>query len=226
MKTLRLNEGDPVTIQGTTLPKGQFVKLQAQTVDFLEISDPKAVYVLPLSFLLQRLTVCRLEQALRHYTTLTQGDIIEISYNSITFNLLIMETKPAGEGIMVLDTDLEVDFAAPVGYKEPERKPLPPAATMASKLNIDVGGSTPGSSRPGSSLGGAFAGAGGVQAISKSGHDWEAFKGKGETLAGRKTKGKGVSVRKIEDQQEESKIFRTESVFSYDLSHTVMLTIQ
>lgn len=45
MQTLRLNEGDPIRISGCDLPKGKLVKLQAQTVDFLEISDPKAVYV-------------------------------------------------------------------------------------------------------------------------------------------------------------------------------------
>ena len=45
MKSLRLNEGDPIRITGTELPKGKFVKLQAQHVHFLEISDPKAVYV-------------------------------------------------------------------------------------------------------------------------------------------------------------------------------------
>ena len=43
MKTLRLNEGDPVRITGTDLPKGKMVKLQAQSVHFLEVSDPKAV---------------------------------------------------------------------------------------------------------------------------------------------------------------------------------------
>jgi ubiquitin fusion degradation protein 1 len=44
MRTLRLNEGDPIRITGTELPKGKLVKLQAQQVHFLEISDPKAVY--------------------------------------------------------------------------------------------------------------------------------------------------------------------------------------
>ena len=43
MRSLRLNEGDPVRITGTDLPKGKFVKLQAQELHFLEISDPKAV---------------------------------------------------------------------------------------------------------------------------------------------------------------------------------------
>ena len=43
MKTLRLEEGDPIRITGAELPKGKMVKLQAQQVHFLEISDPKAV---------------------------------------------------------------------------------------------------------------------------------------------------------------------------------------
>jgi len=43
MTTLRLNEGDAIRITGTELTKGKFVKLQAQSVHFLEISDPKAV---------------------------------------------------------------------------------------------------------------------------------------------------------------------------------------
>ncbi|KAI0372893.1 UFD1-domain-containing protein [Pilatotrama ljubarskyi] len=195
MKTLRLNEGDPIRITGTELPKGKMVKLQAQTVDFLEISDPKAV----------------LEQALRNFSALTQGDIIEISYNSIVFGLLVMETQPGGEGISVLDTDLEVDFAAPVGYVEPERPKAAPPSTMASKLNIDLSSSTPGSSRPSSSMGGAFASAAPrAAAISKGGDHWESFKGKGETLSGRKTKGKGISHRKPEEAPEGSKIIRTD----------------
>ena len=44
MQSLRLNEGDPIRVTGTELPKGKFVKLQPQSVHFLEISDPKAVY--------------------------------------------------------------------------------------------------------------------------------------------------------------------------------------
>ncbi|TFK86046.1 UFD1-domain-containing protein [Polyporus arcularius HHB13444] len=195
MQTLRLNEGDPIRITGCELPKGKLVKLQAQTVDFLEISDPKAV----------------LEQCLRNFSALTQGDIIEISYNSIVFGLLVMETQPGGEGISVLDTDLEVDFAAPVGYVEPERQKPAPQATMAARLNIDLSSSTPGSSRPSSAMAGTFTGAaprGG--AITRSGDQWEVFKGKGETLGGRKTKGKGVSHRKAEDAPESSKIIRTD----------------
>ena len=152
-----------------------------------------------------------LEQALRNFSALTQGDIIEINYNSIVFGLLVMETKPGGEGISVLDTDLEVDFAAPVGYVEPERPKPAPVPTMASKLKIDLDSQSPGSSRPGSALSGAFAGtSSGATVVSKDGDKWESFKGKGESLSGRKTKGKGISHRKVEAAPEGSKIIRTE----------------
>ncbi|KAJ7097838.1 ubiquitin fusion degradation protein UFD1-domain-containing protein [Mycena belliarum] len=194
MKTLRLNEGDPIRITGAELPKGKLVKLQAQSVHFLEISDHKAV----------------LEQALRNFSALTQGDIIEINYNSIPFGILVMETQPGGEGISVFETDLEVDFAAPLGYVEPERPKAAPPTTMASKLKIDLNSSSPGSSRPGSSLSGGFAGTAGPTSVSKGGDQWESFKGKGETLAGRKTKGKGISVRKAEVVAAGSKIIRTD----------------
>ncbi|KAG9318814.1 UFD1-domain-containing protein [Chiua virens] len=193
MKTLRLEEGDAIRITGTELPKGKFVKLQPQTVHFLEISDPKAV----------------LEQALRNFSALTQGDIIEISYNSMVFGFLLMEATPGGSGICVLDTDLEVDFAPPVGYVEPERPKAPPPATMASKLKIDLNSSSPGSSRPSSSLAGGFI-TGATSTVSKGGDHWESFKGKGETLAGRKTKGKGISHRGVENVADDSKIIRTQ----------------
>ena len=46
--------------------------------------------------------------------------------------------------------------------------------------------------------------------VSKGGDQWEVFKGRGETLGGRKTKGRGVSHRKVEEVAEGSKIIRTE----------------
>ncbi|CAG7853430.1 SubName: Full=Related to UFD1-ubiquitin fusion degradation protein {ECO:0000313/EMBL:CCA73171.1} [Serendipita indica DSM 11827] len=205
MKTLKLNEADPIRITGASLPKGKFVKLQAQETSFVEVSDPKAV----------------LEQALRNFTCLTQGDIIEISYNSIIFGLLVMETRTTSQsgpassrsatpapvpGIAVFDTDLEVDFATPKGWKEPVRAPPKPIETMATRLGLDggktaSGKSTPSGSRPGSSLGAVV-----------DDDAFEAFKGRGETLNGRKTKGKGVRTggRKITEVDASSKIERTD----------------
>lgn len=137
--------------------------------------------------------------------------MIQIVYNSIVHDLLVIEAVPGGEGISVIDTDLEVDFAAPKGYKEPERPKAAPPPTMAEKLKIDLASSTPGSSRPSSALSGAFAGnSTGETTVSKGGDAWESFKGKGETLNGRKTKGRGVTHRAIENMMEGSKVYRTE----------------
>ncbi|KAG8805740.1 ubiquitin fusion degradation protein, partial [Serendipita sp. 399] len=153
MKTLKLSEGQPIRITGASLPKGKFVKLQAQETSFVEVSDPRAI----------------LEQALRNFTCLTQGDIIEICYNTIVFGFLVMETRTTSQngppssrsatpstvpGISVFETDLEVDFATPKGWKEPPRPTPKPVETMASRLGLDVGKSpsgksTPAGSRPG-----------------------------------------------------------------------------
>ena len=107
MQTLDLEPGDLLQIKSTDLPPGQFIKLQAQSTSFLEISDPKAV----------------LENAFRNFSCLTKGDIFTFSYNDQIYEMAVLETKPETEkhAIGVLETDLEVDFAPPVGYEEPKR---------------------------------------------------------------------------------------------------------
>lgn len=102
MNTLLVTEGQLITVTSTSLPLGRFVKIQPQSTDFLDISDPKAV----------------LEQAFRNFSTLTVGDIITIAYNDKRFEILVMEARP-DSGISIIETDLEVDFAAPLGYIEP-----------------------------------------------------------------------------------------------------------
>ncbi|KAJ3039313.1 ubiquitin fusion degradation protein [Rhizophlyctis rosea] len=123
MESLSLEEGGLIRIKNTSLPLGQFVKLQAQSVKFLEITDPRAV----------------LERSLRQYSALTQGSIIEIKYNKAVYQLLIMEIKPSNQkGISVIETDIEVDFAAPVGYVEPKAMPRSYAPQLAgSSMSIE-----------------------------------------------------------------------------------------
>ncbi|KAL8278744.1 hypothetical protein RQP46_008813 [Phenoliferia psychrophenolica] len=196
MDQLRLNEGDPIRIWGGRYPKGKMIKIQAQSVDFIEVSDPKAV----------------LEQALRNYSVLSAGDIIEIGYQSLTFRLLIMEITPPGAAISVIDTDVEVDFATPLGYIEPDYKKMAEdakAPTMKDKFiidtnqkeDVDARGSGTNTPVPGSSKGGAAAPG-----------PWEAFKGSGASLGGKRVKGKGTAVKKIEAVDEDSKIIRTDQV--------------
>lgn len=130
-----------------------------------------------------------------------------------------MEITPPGPAISVIDTDVEVDFAAPLGYIEPDYKKLnEPPPTMKDKFvidtsrkqDVDARGSGSNTPIPGS-------GAGGSKDLSKKDSSasagaaaWEAFKGSGASLGGKRIKGKGVSVKKIEAVDADSKIIRTE----------------
>ena len=57
----------------------------------------------------------------------------------------------------------------------------------------------------------------GEVSVSKGGEKWESFKGRGETLSGRKTKGKGISHRGV-DRVEGTRVQRTEYVSPLSLS--------
>ncbi|GLJ35508.1 hypothetical protein SUGI_0714040 [Cryptomeria japonica] len=110
MENMLLQPGDAAKLKHTTLPKGTCLKLQPHTKKFLDISNPKAF----------------LEVSLRNFSCLTTGDTIKLDYNNTIYCINIVETKPES-AISVFDTDLEVDFAPPLDYKERERLPLNPA---------------------------------------------------------------------------------------------------
>ncbi|KAL9110816.1 MAG: hypothetical protein Q9227_004616 [Pyrenula ochraceoflavens] len=107
MQTLKLEVGDLLQVKSTDLPPGSFVKLQPQSPTFLDITDPRAV----------------LENAFRNFACLTEGDIFTFSYNDQEYSIAVLETKPKNDShaVVTMETDLEVDFATPVGYEEPKR---------------------------------------------------------------------------------------------------------
>jgi len=119
MQNLLLQEGSLLRITNTSLPKGTFVKLQPVSSDFLDIHNPRAV----------------LENSLRNYATLTVGDCIVIDYNQKKFEIEIIECKPAA-AISIIEADVNVDFAPPKDYKEPERQPRSGAPANASNLKV------------------------------------------------------------------------------------------
>jgi len=105
MRNLIVTEGEIIQVEYVKLPVAQFAKFQPQSVDFLEITNPKAV----------------LENALRNFACLTKEDMISINYNDKDYELLVMETRP-GNAVSIIECDMDVDFAAPVGYEEPKKK--------------------------------------------------------------------------------------------------------
>jgi ubiquitin fusion degradation protein 1 len=136
MNTLLLSEGSLLNLKSTTLPLGKFIKIQPQSTSFLSIHDPKAV----------------LEMSLRNFSALTKGDIIQISYNSQIYEIAVLEVKAhedvESDAICVIETDIEVDFARPIGYVEPAEQQLRTnvsSATSSRPASRTTGGTrTPG----------------------------------------------------------------------------------
>lgn len=91
MRNLLLEEGDLVTIDNVSLPVATFSKFQPQSVDFLDITNPKAV----------------LENCLRNFACLTTGDLVAINYNNKIFELCVLETKP-GRAVTIIECDMNV----------------------------------------------------------------------------------------------------------------------
>merc|ERR1712168_595623 len=111
MRNLLLGEGDMITLTSVTLPVASYSKFKPQQVDFLNITNPKAV----------------LEKHLRSFACLSKNDMISIDYLGKEYEVQIMELKPA-DAVNIIECDMNVDFEAPVGYQEPERVAPAPEA--------------------------------------------------------------------------------------------------
>ncbi|KAK0706581.1 ubiquitin fusion degradation protein UFD1-domain-containing protein [Lasiosphaeria miniovina] len=109
MKSLELEVGDMIQIRTTSLELAKLVKLQPQSTNFLDISDPRAV----------------LEKAFRNFAALTKGDVFNFEYNDEVYYMAVLDVKPETDkmGVSMIETDVSVDFAPPVGYVEPEKQP-------------------------------------------------------------------------------------------------------
>lgn len=113
MHNLLLEESEIINIESISLPVATFSRFQPQSEDFLDITNPKAV----------------LENGLRSFACLTAGDIIAIQYNQRIYEMCVLETKP-GSAVSIIECDMNVEFAAPVGYKEPQRPVAKKEETM------------------------------------------------------------------------------------------------
>ncbi|URD75966.1 C2H2 zinc finger protein [Musa troglodytarum] len=93
-----------VEVRYVSLPKGTYAKLQPDGMGFSDIPNHKAV----------------LETTLRRHATLSQGDIITVSYGELNYKLRVLETKPASS-VSVLETDIEVDIEGHDSAQESSR---------------------------------------------------------------------------------------------------------
>lgn len=91
MEHLEANDRDLLTMEKVSLPTAEFVKFQAQSVDFLEITDQRAI----------------LENSLRQFACLTKGDMIGINYNGRAYKLCVLETQPS-DAVTIIECNLNV----------------------------------------------------------------------------------------------------------------------
>lgn len=126
MQTLLLDVGDMIQIKTTSLELARLVKLQPQSVNFLDISDPKAV----------------LERAFRNFAALTKGDVFNFEYNDTVYDVAVLEVKPETDkmGVCMIETDVSVDFAPPIGYVEPTKPTGSGTSTPRSNRGLPAGG--------------------------------------------------------------------------------------
>jgi len=125
MSNLCLREGQIIRVRNVSLPKATFIKFQAQHVDFLDIHNPRAV----------------LEYKLRSFSCVTVGDQLCISYNDKKYYLEVREVQPQ-DAACIIEADVNVDFEAPVGYKQPTPvpfQPVKPVLPEAQKAKVDDG---------------------------------------------------------------------------------------
>lgn len=128
MQTLQLDVGDMIQVKTTSLELAKLVKLQAQSTNFLDISDPRAV----------------LEKAFRNFAALTKGDVFNFEYNDEVYDMAVLDVKPETDkmGVSMIETDVSVEFAPPVGYVEPERQPRG-SGTSTPRSGRGAGGGLP-----------------------------------------------------------------------------------
>eukprot|EP00297_Palpitomonas_bilix_P011644 CAMPEP_0113881738 /NCGR_PEP_ID=MMETSP0780_2-20120614/8549_1 /TAXON_ID=652834 /ORGANISM="Palpitomonas bilix" /LENGTH=327 /DNA_ID=CAMNT_0000868641 /DNA_START=157 /DNA_END=1140 /DNA_ORIENTATION=+ /assembly_acc=CAM_ASM_000599 len=123
MQNLHLEDGDIINVKSAMLPKGIFVKFRPTTSDFLKIANPRAV----------------LENRLRKFSCLTQGETIKFEFNRKFYSLEVIEVKGNfnhshtcnNNAVSIIETDIEVDFAAPLDMPVEPEKPKKQKKSLA-----------------------------------------------------------------------------------------------
>jgi len=108
MKLLMMDEGGLIQVETASLPVASYAKFQAQTVDFLDLTNPQGV----------------LEMRLRHFACLSTGDMIAINYNNKVYELNVLKTEPSPSVSIIDPCDVNYEFAPPVGDKVQVPQPM------------------------------------------------------------------------------------------------------
>ncbi|CAD8104119.1 unnamed protein product [Paramecium primaurelia] len=100
-----------------SLPLGKLIKIQPHETAFIDLPDPRAI----------------LENQLRNYICLTQGETITITFNKNKYMIDIVSVTPQTDKLAVCinEADVEIDFLQPLDYTEaPPQKLIKTNSTL------------------------------------------------------------------------------------------------
>ena len=118
MEYIGIKEGGQVEIEKICPVQGSYIKLRPHKTAFINLPDPKAILESVMS---------------SDYPVVSQGQTIEIFYNEKKYLIDILETQP-DEVISIINTDINIDFEAPLDYVEP---PTPPQHNLTRAKEIE-----------------------------------------------------------------------------------------
>lgn len=101
MEYCDIRPGDSIVLASVDLKLGTFMKIQPQSVDFLDIPNHDEV----------------LTELLPNFSCVMQGQYLRFHYNDKCYDIKILETKP-DPAVSLINTNVTVDFAEPVGYSD------------------------------------------------------------------------------------------------------------
>lgn len=85
-------------VQKTDIPKGEYIKIKPFQKAFIELSNPKVILEKHIS---------------QYYPILTKGEVINILFGDVNYQIEIVETKPSNS-IQTTNCDINLDFDRPV----------------------------------------------------------------------------------------------------------------
>lgn len=115
---LYLQEGQIIFVRNTKLDKGKSIKIMPHLTEFIDFPYPQNI----------------LENSLRNYFCITEGDTILVKCNNKCYDIDIVECKPK-KAICILNCDLEVE--SPKNYIELRKEETNAIANKVSTINSE-----------------------------------------------------------------------------------------
>lgn len=193
MQNLIVEEGQIIKVKNVSLSKCTFVKFKPQHVDFLDITNPRAV----------------LEYTLRKYTCLTTGDMICLPYAGKNYYIEVTDVQPNGKA-SIIETDCNVDFEPPVGYVEPSVAAKSGSATGSAASSVRNSRSNSVVSDSGAVVdSGRVVQKARVEDEKKDETVFEAFKGNAQRIDGKALKAAGDGEKESAETEKDSGVVAT-----------------